>query len=90
MELPNEIPDKDTFRRLFERINPAELLGALTRRLSPVKDAGAREVNIDGKTIRGSGKAGSHEALHVVSAWVGEQNLALGQAAADEKSNEIT
>jgi predicted transposase YbfD/YdcC len=26
----------------------------------------------------------------VVSAWVGEQNLALGQAAADEKSNEIT
>ncbi|MDR3122224.1 MAG: ISAs1 family transposase [Treponema sp.] len=45
---------------------------------------------MDGKTIRGGGNAGSHEALHVVSAWVGEQNLALGQAAADEKSNEIT
>jgi hypothetical protein len=90
LELPKGIADKDTFRRLFERINPAELLGALTRWLSPVKDGGAREVNIDGKTIGGSGKAGSHEALQVVSAWVGEQNLVLDQVATDEKSNEIT
>jgi predicted transposase YbfD/YdcC len=28
--------------------------------------------------------------LHVVSAWVGEQNLVLGQVKTDEKSNEIT
>jgi hypothetical protein len=75
---------------LFERLNPTELPGALIRWLSPVKEAGVREVNIGGKTIRGSGKAGSHEALHVVSAWVGEQNLVLGQVATDEKSNEIT
>ena len=25
LELPNGIPDSDTFRRLFERINPNEL-----------------------------------------------------------------
>jgi hypothetical protein len=31
LELPNGIPDKDTFRRLFERLNPGELPGALTR-----------------------------------------------------------
>jgi predicted transposase YbfD/YdcC len=47
-------------------------------------------VNIDGKTLRGSGKAGSHEALHVVSAWVGERDLVLGQVRSEEKSNEIT
>jgi hypothetical protein len=90
LELPKGIPDKDRFRRLFERINPAELLGALTRWLPPAGGAGEREVTIDGKTIGGSGKVGSHEALQVVSAWVGEQNLVLGQVATDEKSNEIT
>jgi hypothetical protein len=29
LELPNGIPDSDTFRRVFERINPAELSSAL-------------------------------------------------------------
>jgi predicted transposase YbfD/YdcC len=55
---------------------------------------GAREqpvqnINIDGKTIRGSGKGGGN-AVHVVSAWAGEEETVLGQLAADEKSNEIT
>jgi hypothetical protein len=84
LELLNGIPDKDTFPRLFERIQPATLLQGLSQWLSE------REVNIDGKTLRGSGKTGSHEALHIVSAWVGERNLVVGQAATGEKSNEVT
>jgi predicted transposase YbfD/YdcC len=90
LELPNGIPDRDTFRRLFERIRPDELLACLTRWLSGEDGSGEREVNIDGKTLRGSGKAGSHEALHIVSAWVGERNLVLGQVQTEAKSNEIT
>jgi predicted transposase YbfD/YdcC len=90
LELPNGIPDTDTFRRLFERIRPEELLSCLTRWLSGEEGSGGREVNIDGKTLRGSGKAGSHKALQVVSAWVGERNLILGQVVTEEKSNEIT
>jgi hypothetical protein len=89
LELPNGIPDEDTFRRLFERIRPVELLGALLGWLGEGGPSGGREVNIDGKTVRGSGN-GSHEAVHLVSAWVGEQNLTLGQLATEEKSNEIT
>jgi predicted transposase YbfD/YdcC len=89
LELPNGIPDKDTFRRLLERIEPQELLKSLNAWLNVMSEPGGREVNIDGKTARGSGKAGG-EALHAVSAWVGEHNLVLGQAAVDEKSNEIT
>lgn len=89
LELPNGIPDQDTFRRLFERINPTELKKCLDGWLAEHERTG-REVNIDGKTIRGSGKAGDHTALHVVSAWVAEQNLVLGQISTDEKSNEIT
>jgi hypothetical protein len=72
LELPNGIPDKDTFRRLFERIRSEELLACLTRWLSGEEGSGEREVNIDGKTLRGSGKTGGHDALHIVSAWVGE------------------
>jgi predicted transposase YbfD/YdcC len=34
--------------------------------------------------------AREHKALHVVSAWVNEHNLVLGQVVTDEKSNEIT
>jgi hypothetical protein len=43
---------------------------------------GTRLVNIDGKTIRESG-------FHVVSAWIGEHGLTLGQLTREEKSNEI-
>jgi hypothetical protein len=48
-------------------------------------------VAIDGKTHRRS-----HDAtqglgpLHIVSAWASEEGIALGQAATEEKSNEIT
>ena len=29
LELPNGIPDSDTFRRVFEKINPSESIGPL-------------------------------------------------------------
>jgi hypothetical protein len=54
------------------------------------RDEGGRQVSIDGKTIRGSGKQRDHKAVHIVSAWVSENNLATGQLATEEKSNEIT
>jgi len=46
-------------------------------------------VCFDGKTIRGSGNS-EHGALHVLSAWVEETRLTLGEIVVDEKSNEIT
>jgi hypothetical protein len=45
--------------------------------------------NIDGKTIRGSGNS-EHKAYHIVSAWVAENQMALGQIKVEEKTNEIT
>jgi predicted transposase YbfD/YdcC len=89
LELPNGIPDADTFRRLFERIDPKELLNSLHLWLPVKATEESREVNIDGKTLRGSGGRGK-QALHVVSAWVGEHDLVLGQLVTEEKSNEIT
>jgi predicted transposase YbfD/YdcC len=88
LELPGGIPDSDTFRRLFERINPAELSKSLVNWIETERGKGCG-VNIDGKTICGSGSA-TRKASHVVSAWVSEYGITLGDIATDEKSNEIT
>ena len=85
LELPNGIPDSDTFRRVFERINPKELSSVLNE----VVAVEGKVVAIDGKTICGSGNA-EHKAYHVVSAWVTENQITLGQLETAEKSNEIT
>jgi hypothetical protein len=88
LELPNGIPDESAFRRVLQCLNPRELQEGLESWLVDVKlrkkgeGDEARQVNIDGKTIRGSG-------FHVVSAWIGEHGLTLGQLTTEEKSNEI-
>ena len=89
LELPNGIPDSDTFRRVFERIDSTELTKYLNNWLDMEQQSGGRCVNIDGKTIRGSGNS-RHGAYHVVSAWVEQSNITLGEIATQEKSNEIT
>ena len=88
LELPNGIPDSDTFRRVFERLNPQELSRSLNDWLDVTREKGA-VINIDGKTIRGS-KNSQHKAYHVVSAWVSENQITLGEIKTEEKSNEIT
>ena len=89
LELPHGIPDSDTFRRVFERVDPQELSKWLTNWLETERKSGGRLVSIDGKTIRGSGN-NEHKAYHVVSAWVGEQGITLGELRVEEKTNEIT
>ncbi len=89
LELPNGIPDKDTFRRVFERVDPQELSNWLNQWIESEREPGGRLISVDGKTIRRSGNA-AHDAYHVVSAWVGEQGLTLGQLQVGEKTNEIT
>ncbi|WP_156938420.1 hypothetical protein [Cloacibacillus evryensis] len=42
---------------------------------------------VDGKTMRGSAE---HKAYHVVSAFVAENQITLGEIAVTEKTNEIT
>jgi len=88
LTLKHGIPDADTFRRVFERLNPAQLMECLGAWLGG-GESGGRTVNIDGKTLRGSARAGA-SGVHLVSAWVNECNLTLGQVATEEKSNEIT
>lgn len=88
LELPHGIPDSDTFRRVFERVDPQELSKWLNQWLETEREPGGRLVSVDGKTIRGSGN-NEHKAYHVISAWVGEQGITLGELQVGEKTNEI-
>lgn len=92
LELPNGIPSHDTFRRLFERLDPAEFQKGFLGWIEALHEATERQViAIDGKTLRRSfDRAKGKSALHLVHAWATANHLLLGQVAVDQKSNEIT
>lgn len=92
LALPNGIPSPDTFRRVFEAIEPQQLEACFERwvRLL-VEDLGVQVVAIDGKTLKGSYNRNQRQsALHLVSAWATEHRLVLAQTKVHDKSNEIT
>ncbi len=52
--LPEGIPSADTFRRVFERINPKVFERCFRRWVESIVEAeGARVIPIDGKTLKG-------------------------------------
>lgn len=77
LELPNGVSDGDTFRRVFEKLNSSELSSCLINWISVERNSRGT-VAIDGKTICGSGND-KHRAYHVVSAFVAENQLTLGE-----------
>lgn len=92
LKLPEGIPCADTFRRVFERINPLVFEQCFRRWVeSIVETVGAQVIPIDGKTLKGSyDRALGKTALHLVSAWSSQHRLVLGQVKVADKSNEIT
>ena len=92
LELPHGIPSDDTFRRVFERIDPEALARSLTKWMQQLIPSLEQEiVPIDGKCLRGSyDREKGIKALHLVTAWVAQQNLTLGQIKVEDHSNEIT
>ena len=95
LRLPNGIPSRDCIRRLLLALQPQAFQRCFQAWIAQalVDDAatGKRLVAIDGKTCRRSHDAGKELGpLHIISAWASEEGIALGQVAADSKSNEIT
>lgn len=90
--LSNGIPSDDTFRRVFEFIDPEALNRCFLQWVETlVGSMGGEIIPIDGKTIRGSyDRNQGQSALHVISAWASKQRLVLAQVKVEDKSNEIT
>jgi predicted transposase YbfD/YdcC len=95
LTLPHGIPSRDCIRRLLMALKPEAFQKCfqdwIAHALPTDEDGPARLVAIDGKTCRRSHDAAQGLGpLHIVSAWASEEGIALGQVAAEEKSNEIT
>ena len=91
LQLPHGIPSHDTFNRVFQALDPAELEKSFLGWVRSLTRLTAGEVvAIDGKNLRGTAKAGGKPIVHMVSAWASANNLVLGQRKTDAKSNEIT
>lgn len=91
LDLKNGIPKADTYRRVFERINPDELQECFMGWVREIVEAtGAQIIPIDGKSLKGSYDRNRRQSsLHTVSAWATENRLMLGQVKVEDKSNEI-
>lgn len=92
LELPHGVPSHDTFTDVFARLNPAELEHGFHEWISHIAQAiSTAQIHVDGKVLRGSGNASQGQnPLHLVSAWLGQVHLLLGQVKTADKSNEIT
>lgn len=87
--LKNGIPSPDTFRRVISRIAPEKLESLYRQWVRPyVGSSLKKQICIDGKAIRGANKQAEHP-LHMVTAWIREDQIALGQLKVSEKANEI-
>jgi predicted transposase YbfD/YdcC len=94
------VPSHDTIGRVLQSLRPdafQECFEAWIESMNDIVDEPSEmqthrdHVAVDGKTLRRSHDLGANLGpLHVVSAWATERGMAMGQQAADEKSNEIT
>jgi len=92
LELPHGIPSDDTFRRVLSRLDRTQFAAGLFSWLQAIADVHQqRNIAIDGKTLRRSGRSTTNlKPLHLVTAFASQNSLVLGQVACHEKSNEIT
>jgi len=92
LELPSGIPSADTFRRVFNALNPGKFQECFSAWMHALAEGTrGKLIVIDGKTVRRSfSKEYGLKPVHIVNAWVVENQLVLAQVATDEKSNEIT
>ena len=90
LKLEYGIPSADTFARVWSKLDSKEFKKSFMRWAGSIrKKIKGEVVSIDGKTSRGS-EDEEHNAIHMVSAWLHDQRIVLGQIAVPEKTNEIT
>jgi len=89
--LTHGTPSQDTILRVFALLKPRSFAHAVSSWLSSLRPTSADHIAIDGKTLRGSrDRAKGSSGIHVVSAWLRDTGLVLGQVKTADKSNEIT
>ena len=97
LDLPEgKTPSRDCIRTFFARVAPAAFQNCFFEWLDGLAQNSEQNgelpiVAIDGKALRHSFDTSKDlRPLHLVSAWVAEHHISLGQVATEKKSSEIT
>lgn len=85
-------PSYNTFWWLITRMNPQAFSDAFFKWVKDVhiSSLAGKQINIDGKSLRGARNKKGNSNIHIVHAWVHENGMLIGQLKTEEKSNEIT
>ena len=87
----NGAPSDDTLRRFLRTLDPKEFKKRFIAWTKSLDSIFGKVIAIDGKTARRSFDRSSNiKPLHMVSAFVSEARIVLGQQKTNEKSNAIT
>jgi predicted transposase YbfD/YdcC len=82
-------PSHDHLGDIFATLDAAAFRRCFVAWVAGLTKTPAELIAIDGKTSRRSGRKGTKEAIHMVSAFAARQRLVLAQTKVGEKSNEI-
>ncbi|MGB0938454.1 MAG: ISAs1 family transposase [Colwellia sp.] len=90
--LANGVPRHHKIARVIGRIDMNQFQACFSKWMQSCSElTDGSVVAIDGKSLKGSFKhADRKDAIHIVSAFVCENGVTLGQFKTDSKSNEIT
>lgn len=85
------VPHPITYSRILGKaVDVAELQQAVSSFLLSSPDAGqSLEINLDGKTVRGSIRAPQTQGLHLLAAYLPDEGIVLCQMEVGSKENEI-
>ena len=91
LSMPNGSPSADTFRRVFEALDPMAFQEAFRRWLKPIlEDLDGQTIALDGKALRGAlAHATKPGAFHIMHVWATEQRLLLAQKAVEGAPGEV-
>lgn len=91
LQLANGVPSHDTIERLFKRLDSNSFEKCFIEWTNRIQNKSeGRIISIDGKSVNGSRDTPKGKyAIHMVSAWCGENQLVLGQIKTEAKINEI-
>jgi len=92
LNLENGTPSHDCLSDLFAQIDSKKFMNIFIEWTKDIiKNKTGKNVSIDGKAVRSAtDKINNGNIPYIVSAFIGEIGLSIGQIKVDDKSNEIT
>lgn len=91
LSLENGVPSHDTFSRVFSMINPTKFMDIFIEWIREIIGQKGLHVAIDGKAIKSArDKVNKGNIPYILSGFLCDIGLSIGQIKVDDKSNEIT